>query len=908
MRYISNVHAADAGAVSQRGQRARCPRLILFLVLCVCATWSPDTSLAAGCATPVYAPPTFYPADAVRSIAPGDFDGDGVLDLAVLTISGNNTANLPGKISLYYGDGAGGISSMTTLGGGWGNDPNSIAVGDFDGDGRADLVIDNGRSEQTHASVFLSADLFQREIPLQWTGPRPSSSAFPISAFHVTAADVNADGKSDVVALVAQSREVLIALGGAAGNFTNFKIFNSGGSRPNDVVAGDFNGDGKLDLAVANGRGFNDRGKVAILPGDGAGNFGTATTYNAFNPISIVSGDFNGDNKPDLAMTVEGGGPAIDGWPSTVSVMLGNSAGTFAAPSFYTTKSFSLAPITAADFNADGKLDIAVHQDIVRILQGDGTGNFSLSPSFGGGGFMLAPDFDGDGKADLVGGAVSVSLNDCGATTPRLSFGQWEYSLSEGGTTVNTLTLTVNRSGPLAGTLAVDYATSDGKEINKAVSPADYKATSGTLSFADGEASKAFIIEINHDSIYEWDERFLVTLSNPTRSAVLAAGGVTSVRITSGDQPSQFSVNNTTITEGQDHVTVTVTRTDDLSRVASLEYRTADDDTFAVGCSDATGNSGDAYARCDFATTFGRLEFAVGELRKSFTIPIINDGHVEGTETFAVVLTHSLDQNSTRYTGTVTIQDNDAAGAANPIFTTPFFVRQHYFDFLSREPEADEPWSKILNRCPNVNDDSSCDRISVSQSFFRSPEFNLKGLYVFRLYKVAFNRLPEYKEFIEDMSFAAGATEAEVYARKAQLASAFTMREEFRTAFPLQSNSTIASALLGRYQLTQITTPDPAHPDGTAKVTLTQQDLINRLNTNALTRSQVLRAVADSDEVKEREFNNAFVAMQYYGYLRRKPEPAGYEAWLGVLKRGDIRTMVNGFMNSAEYKLRFGSL
>ena len=76
----------------------------------------------------------------------------------------------------------------------------------------------------------------------------------------------------------------------------------------------------------------------------------------------------------------------------------------------------------------------------------------------------------------------------------------------------------------------------------------------------------------------------------------------------------------------------------------------------------------------------------------------------------------------------------------------------------------------------------------------------------------------------------------------------------------------------------------------------------------AITRAQVLRAVADSDEVSAREFNNAFVAMQYYGYLRRKPEAAGYNAWLEVLQPGDTRTMVKGFMNSIEYKLRFGGL
>jgi len=75
-----------------------------------------------------------------------------------------------------------------------------------------------------------------------------------------------------------------------------------------------------------------------------------------------------------------------------------------------------------------------------------------------------------------------------------------------------------------------------------------------------------------------------------------------------------------------------------------------------------------------------------------------------------------------------------------------------------------------------------------------------------------------------------------------------------------------------------------------------------------LTRAQVLRAIADSDEVLSLEFNRAFVAMQYYGYLRRTPEAAGYNSWLAYLTAHptDSRTMVNGFMNSAEYRLRFG--
>ena len=85
-------------------------------------------------------------------------------------------------------------------------------------------------------------------------------------------------------------------------------------------------------------------------------------------------------------------------------------------------------------------------------------------------------------------------------------------------------------------------------------------------------------------------------------------------------------------------------------------------------------------------------------------------------------------------------------------------------------------------------------------------------------------------------------------------------------------------------------------------------ELTARLDADTLTRAQVLRAVADSDQVYAQEYNRAFVAMQYYGYLRRTPETSGYNAWLNYLHAhpADFRTMVNGFMNSIEYRLRFG--
>ena len=176
---------------------------------------------------------------------------------------------------------------------------------------------------------------------------------------------------------------------------------------------------------------------------------------------------------------------------------------------------------------------------------------------------------------------------------------------------------------------------------------------------------------------------------------------------------------------------------------------------------------------------------------------------------------------------------------------------------------------------------------------------------------LAFNRLPEYAEIIPDMSFVAGNTAAEVYARKAQLAQNLTQRAAFVSAYGSLSNADFVTRLLGRYQLTQITTPDPANPDGAVKVTLTSADLINRLNGTGgtLTRAQVFRAIADSDQVGAAEFNQAFVGMQYYGYLRRTPDDNGYQAWLNYLNAHptDSRTMVNGFVNSTEYRLRFGN-
>jgi hypothetical protein len=395
----------------------------------------------------------------------------------------------------------------------------------------------------------------------------------------------------------------------------------------------------------------------------------------------------------------------------------------------------------------------------------------------------------------------------------------------------------------------------------------------------------------------------------------------------------QFNAADFAVNEGDGRAIITVTRAGNVSgAAATLTYATVDNPA-AVRCDDTQTLPGVAFARCDYATSVDTITFAAGETSKSFAVPIVDDGFAEGRETFQLKL---LDASGASLGApaliTVTIQDNDQPGQPNPVFepnpantarTIPFFVRQHYLDFLAREPEQGEPWSGVLTRCltlaggspDNINNtnpnspSAGCDRLIVSGSFFGSPEFKDKGVYLIVFYRAALNRLPTYAEFAQDLRSVTGATPAETNAKRAAFAVSFTRRGEFASQYGGLTNAAYVNALLGRYNLTSITTPDPANPDGAAKVTLTSTDLSDRLTAGTLTRAQVLRAIVQSDQVsQQREAVNAFVAAQYYGYLRRTPDTGGFNNWVNYLTAhpSDFRTMVNGFMNSVEYRLRFG--
>jgi Carboxypeptidase regulatory-like domain/Domain of unknown function (DUF4214) len=227
----------------------------------------------------------------------------------------------------------------------------------------------------------------------------------------------------------------------------------------------------------------------------------------------------------------------------------------------------------------------------------------------------------------------------------------------------------------------------------------------------------------------------------------------------------------------------------------------------------------------------------------------------------------------------------------NPLDTTEYFVRQQYVDFLNREPEEKgfNDWTDTINNC--APGDTSCDRVHVSEMFFRSEEFQQRGYFVYRFYSTAFGQKPDYAAFAPDLARVSGFLDAtQLEAAKMQFAIDFTSRAAFVNQYGTLSNSAYVDALAQ-----------------TAGVNLSnRQALVNSLEAGTLTRAQALRQITESGEVYQRYYNQAFVVMEYFGYLRRDPDIL-YLNWLDVLNANpaDSRRMVEGFVDATEYRNRF---
>ncbi len=365
-----------------------------------------------------------------------------------------------------------------------------------------------------------------------------------------------------------------------------------------------------------------------------------------------------------------------------------------------------------------------------------------------------------------------------------------------------------------------------------------------------------------------------------------------------------FPEQTITVAESAGSVTVRVRRAGGLASVSGVELASEPFDNQPCATAD-----GKARARCDFATTFARLRFAPGETEKSVTIFITDDVYAEGTETFRLALGNSsLGFGIDAPLITVRITDDDAGGAPNPVNVADYFVRQQYRDFLSREPDAagNEAWTNVLLNCAyeghfgpgKSGSDPTCDRILVSSGFYRSDEFHARGFYAYRFYDAALGRLPLYEEFLADMQGLAGPqTPAQQEANRRAFVEDFMSRggtagrPSFANLYGNFTTGAAVDALLAR-----------------ANVSLPNRNaLVADLEAGRRTPAETLRLIAESEQISARFYNRGFVAMQYFGYLQRDPEPSGFNAWLGVLdSTGDFRTMIFGFLYSAEYQSRFG--
>jgi hypothetical protein len=371
-------------------------------------------------------------------------------------------------------------------------------------------------------------------------------------------------------------------------------------------------------------------------------------------------------------------------------------------------------------------------------------------------------------------------------------------------------------------------------------------------------------------------------------------------------------------TDGLGLRVINVTRTGDTSGTATVDYATSD---------------GTASHQKDYTQALGTLVFAPGETSKSFTIFVADDAFQESPETLQVTLSNPVGTTLGATTSaTLNINSaNDAASGPSPVraasFNTPFFVRQQYLDFFSREPDPSgfNFWQNEINQCGSNTQCAEVKRINVSAAFFLSIEFQETGYYVYRMYKAAYGDstspnvagtvpVVRLNEFLPDTQrIGQGIVVGQVSwqelleSNKNTFAREFVLRPRFVSAYPLS--------------LTPAEFVD--HLNQTAGLVLTQGERdqsVADLTASpdvASARATVLRNVAENATLRQRELNRAFVLMQYYGYLRRNPDDLpdadfrGWKFWLDKLNQfgGNFvaAEMVKAFITSDEYVDRFGN-
>ena len=364
----------------------------------------------------------------------------------------------------------------------------------------------------------------------------------------------------------------------------------------------------------------------------------------------------------------------------------------------------------------------------------------------------------------------------------------------------------------------------------------------------------------------------------------------------------EFSTDEYVTFEGF-HVDVTVTRSGDVTGPARVNYATFEDVPFS-----------NTLQKNDYQIALGTLTFNTGESSKTFRLLTVNDTYFEADERIRLILSNpdggavGLGARSTAIVKLIA-SDLTLPERVTPVNDSFFFVPQHYYDFLNREPDP-AGFSFWTNQIDSCGADTQCRevrRINVSAAFFLSIEFQRTGLLAYLTNKAAYGSRPLYGDFMRDLqalqrnvAFGQPGADAQLEENKVRYFQEFVFRHAFSDKYPSSlTPAQFVDALFAGFS--------PTHEERLAAIA----EFGTATNSgDAQARARVLRRAAQHPDFARREFNAAFVTMEYFGYLRRDPDEPGFQFWLNKLNAANGNfveaEMVKAFITSFEYRTRFG--